>query len=72
MYKYPTSQIKLNDNKSSYFEVISSLQFEEINKALLKIYPFINLRDIFNLIDDITCISDIHTMFYKTMIQKNI
>ena len=70
VYKYPTSQIKLNDKKSSYFEVISSLQFEEINKALLTIYPFINLKDIFNLIDDITCISDIHKMFYKTMIQN--
>lgn len=33
VYKFPTSQIKLNNNKSSYFEVISSLQFEEINKA---------------------------------------
>lgn len=70
VYKFPTSQIKLNNNKSSYFEVISSLQFEEINKALIKIYPMINLEKIFDLIDDIDVISDIHKKFYKTMIKN--
>mgnify|MGYP005759840913 CR=1 FL=1 len=70
VYKFPTSQIKLNNNKSSYFEVISSLEFEEINKALIKIYPMINLEKIFNLIDDIDVISDIHKTFYKTMIKN--
>ncbi len=70
VYKFPTSQIKLNNNKSSYFEVISSLQFEEINKALIKIYPMINLEKIFNLIDDVSAISDIHKTFYKTMIKN--
>lgn len=70
VYKFPTSQIKLNNNKSSYFEVISSLQFEEINKALIKIYPMINLEKIFNLIDDVGVISDIHKTFYKTMIKN--
>ena len=70
VYKFPTSQIKLNNNKSSYFEVISSLQFEEINKALIKIYPMINLEKIFDLIDDIDVISDIHKTFYKTMIKN--
>lgn len=70
VYKFPTSQIKLNNNKSSYFEVIFSLQFEEINKALIKIYPMINLGKIFNLIDDISVISDIHKTFYKTMIKN--
>lgn len=70
VYKFPTSQIKLNNNKSSYFEVISSLQFEEINKVLIKIYPMINLEKIFDLIDDIDVISDIHKTFYKTMIKN--
>lgn len=68
VYKFPTSQIKLSGNKSSYFEVISSLQFEEMNNALLKIYPIINLDKIYKLIDDIDIISDTHKKFYKTMI----
>ncbi len=69
VYTFPTSQIKLNGNKSSYFDVISSLEFEEINRALEKIYPLINLNEIFNLIDDISVISDIHKLYYKTMIK---
>ena len=69
VYKFPTSQIKLNGDKSSYFDVISSLKFDEINKALRRIYPLIDLNKIFTLIDEIDVISDIHKLFYKTMIK---
>lgn len=70
VYQFPTSQIKLNGNKSSYFEVISSLKFKEINAALIKIYPLIDLEKIFNLIDEIECISETHKRFYKLMLQN--
>ena len=70
IYKFPQSQILLNGKKSSYFEVISSLKYSEINKALLKIYPLIDLNKIYELIDDIDIISDIHKLFYKTMIKN--
>ena len=69
VYKFPTSQIKLNDKKSSYFEVISSLKFNEINKSLLNIYPKINLKKINCLIDSLN-ISNIHKQFYKRMIEE--
>ena len=69
VYKVPTSQIKLDGNKSSYFEVISSLKYSEINKALEKIYPLIHLDKIFSLIDEIGVISDVHKLYYKTMIK---
>ena len=58
VYTFPTSQIKLHNKKSSYFEVILSLEFLECNKALIKIYNRINLKNIFALINDIN-ISDI-------------
>ena len=69
IYKFPTSQIKLHNKKSSYYEVISSLEFDECNKALMKIYNKIKLDKIFVLIDEIK-ISEIHKEFYKTMILK--
>lgn len=69
VYKFPTSQIKLNDKKSSYFEVISSLKFNEINKSLLNIYPKIDLEKINSLIDSLN-ISNIHKQFYKRMIEE--
>lgn len=58
VYTFPASQIKLHNKKYSYFEVISSLEFLECNKALIKIYNRINLKNIFALINDIN-ISDI-------------
>ena len=70
VYQFPTSQIKLNGNKSSYFEVISSLKFKEINAALIKIYPLIDLEKIFSLIEEIECISETHKRFYKLMLQN--
>ncbi len=69
VFKFPTSQIKLNGNKSSYYEVISSLQYKEMNDALLRIFPLVDLNKIFELIDEISIISEIHKEFYKTMLQ---
>lgn len=67
IYQFPTSHIKLNGRKSSYYEVINSLQFEECNKALKKIVPKIDFDKIDKLIDSIESISDIRKKFYKTM-----
>lgn len=67
IYQFPTSHIKLNGRKSSYYEVINSLQFEECNKALKKIVPRIDFEKIDKLIDSIESISDIRKKFYKTM-----
>ena len=68
VYRFPTSQIKLEGNKSSYFEVISSLRFEEMNRALIRVFPRIDLGKIYDLIDEIDTISEVHKSFYKTML----
>ncbi len=70
IYKFPTSHIKLDGRKSSYYEVISSLQFEECNNALKRIVPRINFTKIDELIDSIENISDIRRQFYKTMYRQ--
>ena len=70
VYNFPTSQIKLNGKKSSYFNVISSLKFKEVNEALLRIYPRINLDKINKLIDEIPLISEIHKSFYKLILKE--
>ena len=69
IYKFPTSQIKLGEGKSSYFEVISSLKFEECNKALVKIYSKVDLNKINDLIDSLN-ITKVHKDFYKLMIEE--
>ncbi len=70
IYKFPTSHIKLDGRKSSYYEVISSLQFEECNNALKRIVPRIDFNKIDELIDSIENISDIRRQFYKTMYRQ--
>lgn len=69
IYRFPTSQIKLGEEKSSYFEVISSLKFEECNKALVKIYSKVDLNKINDLIDTLN-ITKVHKDFYKLMIEE--
>lgn len=70
IYRYPTSHIKLDGKKSSYYEVISSLQFEECNNALKRIVPRIDFDKTDKLIDSIEDISDIRREFYKTMYRR--
>lgn len=71
IYTFPTSQIKLNGKKSSYYDVISSLQFKECNIALADIYAKVNLEQIYSFIDnDVLFISNTQKRFYKHMITE--
>jgi hypothetical protein len=70
IFQFPTSHIKLNGKKSSYYAVINSLQFEECNQAVLRIVPRIDFAKIEKLIDGIEGIDDLRKTFYKTMYQK--
>ena len=68
IYKFPTSQVKLNGKKSSYFEVINSLQFEECNQALRYVMIQLELSKVEQLLDETPLITDIQRTFYKHMI----
>ena len=70
IYQFPTSHIKVKNKKSSYSEVISSLQFEACNDALKRIVPRIDLERINRIIDEIEGISELRKQFYKTMLQQ--
>ena len=70
IYRFPTSHIKIDGRKSSYYEVINSLKFEECNKALLRIFPRINFQELDVLIDSIECITVIRKKFYKRMYKE--
>ncbi|MCQ2750052.1 MAG: hypothetical protein MJ246_09045 [Clostridia bacterium] len=69
VYEFPRSQILLDGKKSSYFEVISSLRFDEINEALKRIYKKIEIEKLYEIIDGIEIISNIHKDFYKHMLK---
>ena len=69
IFVFPTSALKINDKKINYFDYISSLENEDCNKALLRIFPKINIEAINKIIDEIKCISNIRKEFYKKIIQ---
>ena len=68
VFIFPTSAIKINDKKINYFEYISSLQNEDCNQALLRMFPKINIQEIYSIIDETPFISDIRKEFYKKII----
>lgn len=71
IFKFPTSQIKLHHKKSSYYDVIHSLEFNECNKALADVYERISIEKINSFIDnDVKFINDLQKEFYKHMIKN--
>lgn len=68
VYTFPTSQVKLRGKKSSYYEVIHSLEFPECNNALLNVYKRIDIAHIRDLIEQTPLISGVHKAFYMHMI----
>lgn len=68
VFKFPTSQVKLNGKKSSYFEVINSLRFEECNDALRYVMSKLDMEKIEKLIDETPLITEIQKRFYKHML----
>lgn len=68
-YKYPTSQIRLGRRKSSYFEVINSLKFEDCNKALIRIFKKIDMNEVTKFIDNQNYLTNIQKEFYNTVIR---
>ena len=68
VFVFPTSALKINDKKINYFDYISSLENEDCNKALLRIFPKIDMEEINNIIDNTQSISDIRKEFYKKIL----
>jgi len=69
VFVFPTSALKINDKKINYFEFISSLENEECNKALSRIFPKIDIGKINRIVDETPSISDVRKDFYKKILQ---
>lgn len=69
VFVFPTSALKENNKKINYFDYISSLQNEDCNQALKRIFPRINLKKINTIITETPFISDIRKQFYQEIIK---
>lgn len=70
VFEFPTSQIRLNDKKSSYYGVINSMSFKECNEALVKVYERFDIQVAEDIIDSVEIISQTHKAFYKHMLSS--
>lgn len=69
VYIFPNSALKIDDKKINYFNFISSLENEDCNQALLRIFPHIDMNKIHQIIDNTPYISDVRKEFYKIIIE---
>ena len=69
IFQFPTSATKLNDRKINYYDFISSMENENCNKAVLRIFPNIDIDLINTFIDNVPYIHDLQKDFYKTYIK---
>ncbi len=70
IYKFPTSAILEGGKKISYFEYISSLKNEDLNKALRNVASRIDMEAICKFIDSVPVIEEVQKDFYKIMIAE--
>lgn len=68
IYLFPTSAIKLDEKKINYFDFISSLQNEDCNNALERIYGKISEDKLSNIISEADDLGEIQKQFYRTML----
>ena len=70
VFDKPLSAITYNGKKINYFKFLSSGDFEDCNKALIKITERIDMDKVFEIIDNTETITEIQNTFYKTMLSE--
>ena len=56
-------------SRIKYYDFITKLENKDCIDALIRIYPKIDIEKIYNVIDEISCITNIRKNFYKTIIK---
>lgn len=70
VFERPTSSIEINGERINYYNFLYSCEYEECNRALIRIFPRINLDKINQIIEQTEGISELHKTFLKTMLKK--
>ncbi|MCX4341458.1 MAG: HipA domain-containing protein [Lachnospiraceae bacterium] len=70
IYEKPTSAILLNGRKIKYFDFMSSLQYEDCNRAIKRTVPKIDMKKVLSIIEETSYISDLQREFYSTMLSS--
>ena len=69
VYDVPTSAVLFNGKRGNYFKIITSLEYEDCNKAIKRIVPKINLDQMNMMIDEVELASDLQKVFLKKILK---
>lgn len=70
VFDIPLSAIKVDDKKIKYFDFISSLENDDCNRALKRIVPRIDMKEICTIVDETPFATDLQKRFYKIMLTE--
>ena len=68
IFDIPLSAVTYNGKKINYFKFLSEGKFPDCNKALKRIASRIDMKKIYEIIDNTPTITEIQKEFYKTML----
>lgn len=68
IFDIPLSAITYNGKKINYFKFLSEGKFPDCNKALKRIASRIDMKKIYEIIDNTPTITELQKEFYKTML----
>lgn len=68
IFDIPLSAITYNGKKINYFKFLSEGKFPDCNKALKRIASRIDIKKIYEIIDNTPTITELQKEFYKTML----
>ena len=69
MIRTPTSAIKRNGKRINYLDFITSCENNDCCKALKRIQPRINMKEIYEIIDASPMITEVRKQFLKEVIK---
>lgn len=72
IFQFPTSAVKQNGRKISYFDFLTRAENEDCNEAVKRIYGRLDMEKINHLIEATPYISDLQKAFYKRYINARI
>ena len=68
IFEIPLSAVTYNGKKINYFKFLSEGKFPDCNKALKRIASRIDMKKIYEIIDNTPTITELQKEFYKTML----
>lgn len=68
IFDIPLSAVTYNGKKINYFKFLSEGEFPDCNKALKRIASRIDIKKIYEIIDNTPTITELQKEFYKTML----